>query len=199
MKGIFFIEPLFNAVVDGIKTQTRVFNNYIEDVNRHYISFGYTRVRKMRNGHFRLCNDNLGSYIDYKSKYRIGETLYLKEPYYNNIDERIDYSFTTQYFPYDLKNKLYIPESSARYFIEITDIRFERLHEISESDCIKEGISNGVCSGGSFWGVKYKKEYTHYSETAHEAYANIFDIINGKGTWDNNPYIWVYDFKLKTK
>lgn len=83
--------------------------------------------------------------------------------------------------------------------IKITDIRVEELQNINEEDCLKEGV------------IKHTVEiipnyplYTQYCygfsegfyDTPQEAFAKLFNKINGKGTWDSNPYVFVYDFEL---
>ena len=123
MKGICFVEPLFNKVVDGSKTQTRRICGFRgKDLSE---------VEKAK--------------LLAKCRYRLNEEVYLKEPYiddlsmddvfykYGEEDPMLDYS-------YAWKNKLFMPESAARYFIKITGVRIERLQDISDEDCLKEGI-----------------------------------------------------------
>lgn len=97
------------------------------------------------------------------------------------------------------KNKLFMPEKYARYFIEITAVRAERLQDITEEDCIKEGIEyspEAVPIGYPFGAVfPYNNGFHNYT-TAKEAYAALINNISGKGTWERNPFVWVYDFRL---
>jgi len=100
-------------------------------------------------------------------------------------------------------NKLFVPSWLQEYFpnrIEITDVRCERLQEISDEDCLKEGIIETYPDMLSefpfttihyFWDIDYG---THID--ARQAYAALFDSINGRGAWESNPYVWVYEFKL---
>jgi hypothetical protein len=98
------------------------------------------------------------------------------------------------------KNKLFMPEKYARYFIEITGVRAERLQDISDEDCMKEGIREE-----RFVNFPYETFYVipdmscPLSNTPREAYADLIDKIGGEGTWESNPFVWVYDFKLKAK
>ena len=94
-----------------------------------------------------------------------------------------------------------MPESAARYFIKITAVSVERLQDISEEDCLREGITIGR-------DFRFHKEPYYYCEgvlnngrlmmfkTLTQTYATLIDKINGKGTWNKNPYVWVYDFEL---
>ena len=125
-------------------------------------------------------------------RYEVGEILYLKEPYINTECETLYYFDSPQFGKKGWKNKLFMPEKYARYFIRITNIKAERLQDITTEDCLKEGIEynryndpyyfNPLSEGGE--------------DTAQEAYEALIDKINGKGTWESNPFVWVYDFEL---
>lgn len=210
MKGICFTEPLFHKVVKGEKTQTRRIINpqptmkadwFIKEVAGWNAPFGvvekYPDCEPEKFEIHQLLNP----------KYNIGEKVYLKEPYVIS-GKYIIYKFGSTIgrecdnAGVKWKNKLFMPESAARYFIEITGVKSERLQDISEEDCFKEGIefdsdpnSEANTIGHSF-GVKfpYNNGYANYT-TPRKAYAALIDKINGKGTWERNPYVWVYDFK----
>ena len=80
--------------------------------------------------------------------------------------------------------------------IRITNIRVERLQDISEEDCLKEGIwrdDNVGLEGTTYW---YHGLVNSSFRTAKEAYAALIDKISGKGTWESNPWVFVYDFEL---
>lgn len=93
-------------------------------------------------------------------------------------------------------NKMFVRADRMPHSIRITNIRIERLQDISEEDCLKEGIWRD----DNVWleGVKYC--YTCLTNglyrTAREAYASLINRISGKGTWESNPYVFVYDFEL---
>jgi hypothetical protein len=181
MKGICFFEPLFNAVINGTKTQTR----RIVKPQPEFIS---NDNNMPRNFHLEFI----------KPKYQVGEKVYLKEPYCNKVpgyfgvaykyipsnvnqlpEENTNFSITWQ-------NKLFMPTKYARYFIEITAVRCERLQEISDEDCFKEGILQED--------IQKPPHFDFF--TPKEAYAALIDQINGKGTWESNPWVWAYDFNL---
>jgi hypothetical protein len=168
MKGILFTEPLFHKVVNGTKTQTR-------------------RVMKPQP----IDPITKENQILYKPRYKSGETLYLKEPYFISAYGELVYKYGNDWENIEWKNKLFMPESYARYFIEITGVRCERLQDISDEDCMKEGI---LSYGGGQW-YAIGEDGDIYS-TPQAAYADLIDKINGKGTWERNQFVWVYDFKL---
>ena len=94
-------------------------------------------------------------------------------------------------------NKMFVRADLMPHQIRITNIRIQRLQDISDEDCLKEGIEwDGIASQ---YYVNYKKETgckTFLGKTPCEAFAHLIDKVSGKGTWDSNPYVWVYDFKL---
>lgn len=175
MKGICFVEPLFNKVIREGKTQTR----------RIAIN---SKVDLSLAERLKLLS---------KARYRVGEVIYLKEPYcddlvideifykYDNLQDKMNLGISIW------KNKLFMPESAARYFIKITKVSLERLQRISEEDCIKEGIKK-VSTYNYRNPIIKRKAFG----APQEAYADLIDSINGIGTWDKNPYVYVYDFHL---
>ena len=191
MKGIIFSEAIFKAVIEGRKTQTRRIMK--------------TQPIEVWDGvPIKSASDTIAIYKEIKLRYKVGEVVYLKEPYqyvggynagikykYDN-DENINLIVGIIW-----KNKLFMPEKYARYFIEITDVRVERVQDISEEDCLKEGI---LCK--KFIGDNSKYFYetptisSGFYDTPQQAYAALIDKINGKGTWEANPFVWVYEFKL---
>ena len=170
MKGICFVEPLFNKVISEEKTQTR----------RIAID---SEVDLSLAGREKLLS---------KARYRVGEVIYLKEPYCDDlVIEDIFYKYNNLNLGVSIwKNKLFMPESAARYFIKISKVSLERLQEISREDCFKEGITQVDEQS-------YKHPY--YEEcwsTPQRAYAHLINYISGLETWDKNPYVYVYDFEL---
>lgn len=93
-------------------------------------------------------------------------------------------------------NKKFVKADLMPHRIRITNIRVERLQDISEEDCLEEGIwrdDNVGLEGTTYW--YYGLAYSSF-RTAKEAYAAMIDKISGKGTWESNPWVFVYDFEL---
>lgn len=205
MKGICFIEPLFPKVVDGYKTMTR------RIVTCPKNAFGI-QVSKNKNGEvtgvFALDENERtvkpGTELEWRifPRYKPGETVFLKEPYCIDPKGNIAYKYPPQnillnFGNVEWKNKLFMPQSAARYFIRITGVRVERLQDISEEDCLKEGIIKKHGSYKDHYLLPGSKSYLDgYFNTAQEAFAALIDSINGKGTWNSNPFVFVYSFKL---
>ena len=93
-------------------------------------------------------------------------------------------------------NKMFVRSELMPHQIRITNVRVERLQEISDEDCLKEGIETFYYGNCKFPpdGYTFDKGETHFN-TPREAFAHLFDKVS-KGIWDSNPYVWVYDFEL---
>lgn len=96
------------------------------------------------------------------------------------------------------RNKMFVKSSLMPHHIRITNIRIERLQDISDEDCISEGIDIYPYDIQEY-GFKYVKgEFTRWicADSPLEAYAALIDTVSGKGTWDADPYVFVYEFEL---
>lgn len=93
-------------------------------------------------------------------------------------------------------NKMFTKPDLMLHHIRITDIRVECLQDISKEDSLKEGIwcdDNVGLEGTTYW---YHGLANSSFRTPQEAYASLLNRISGKGTWESNPYVFVYDFEL---
>ena len=208
MKKIMFNDKygLMQAVIDGRKTITRRIA-YTKDVR--FLNLGWD-VKT----HQRLICD--GEFVVARSQYKIDEVVAIAQSYKDINELGIVQSKPTQGDEYiwfgdgggtehvwaenhaGWTNKMFVKADLMPHQIKITNIEVEHLQEISDEDCYKEGI--------------YKIEYSHngpkvaytyiggkisdWKETPQEAFADLIDKTCGKGTWDSNPMVWVYEFKL---
>ena len=95
-------------------------------------------------------------------------------------------------------NKLFVKPELMLHFIRITNVRIERLQDISDKDCLAEGIIKGQCGSEDthFMNAYYvPKEIQPYC-TPKEAYSELIDKVGKKGDWESNPYVFVYEFEL---
>ena len=94
------------------------------------------------------------------------------------------------------KNKMFVKGDDMPHHINITSIRVENLQDITNEDCLKEGIEEhleGVQYGFPS-NIGYCGQYPF--GTPREAFAALIDKVSGKGTWESNPLVWVYEFEL---
>lgn len=194
MKKIMFNDKygLTQAVLVGRKTQTR----RIAYMPNGFITFDDEdfQLKKLDNGQalLTLCNNSFKT-----ARYKIGEEVAIAQKY---ADLAYDGEFFRLLgkviFEKGCHNKMFVRADFMPHRIRITNIRVERLQDISEENCIAEGIwkaHNVGLEGVTYW---YHGLANSSFRTAKEAYAALIDKISGKGTWDSNPYVFVYDFEL---
>ena len=82
--------------------------------------------------------------------------------------------------------------------IQITDLRIERLQDISDEDCLNEGIrpSFSESVGIGKYGYIDDRGTGLWFDTPREAFASLIDKVSGRGTWERNPFVWCIEFKL---
>ncbi len=94
------------------------------------------------------------------------------------------------------RNKMFVRADLMPHRIRITDVRAERLQDISEEDCIKEGIIDGLreypITHSGFWFHGDRFDYG----SPRSAFASLIDKVSGRGTWKSNPWVFVYEFEL---
>jgi len=98
---------------------------------------------------------------------------------------------------------LFMPKEAARIFLEITDIRAERLNDISEDDAIAEGIYRWTEERMTGKPIRYqiyqseKGDDSMYCSSPINSYESLWESINGKGSWDSNSFVLAITFKTK--
>ena len=92
-------------------------------------------------------------------------------------------------------NKLFVKAEIMPHRIQITDVRLERMQDISEVDCLKEGIEVDEIGVASI-STNNKKSVYPCEHSERVAFADLIEHISGRGTWEKNHYVFVYEFKL---
>lgn len=94
-------------------------------------------------------------------------------------------------------NKMFVKPELMPHQIRITNVRIESLNDISDNDCLAEGIEFD-CKAQSFYcGFNNSTNSKIWlGHTPREAYAALIDKVGKKGDWESNPYVFVYDFEL---
>ncbi len=191
MKKIMFnnLYGLTQAVLDGRKWKTR-------------------RICKEQHWSFSdLVNANENdSFLFEQPKYKVGEVVAVAQSYkdagVHSIPEEDD-EFGCYDFPAEQTNgwtnKMFVRADLMPHQIRITNVRVERLQDISDEDCLAEGIEKvAECEDLYRVAVHHKSgKYSYLSgNSPHETYAALIDRISGKGTWESNPYVFAYTFEL---
>ena len=220
MRGLLVIEPLYHQIVSGNKTQTRR-SGGLEAVNKspdeHDINgYGIT-YPDYHIGEVSFCKKSDGfikghiTPIICKPRYRVGDVLYLKEPFVRVLTNSLTPNgymykfgvpdgFVGNYFRRQIgsnnlakwPNKLFMPASAARAFIRITGIKCERLLDISDEDCIAEGVER-IDDGYKY--IMMANLVTK-CETPQLAFKSIYRAANKIKDVDiPNIWVWAYEFE----
>ena len=172
---------LTKAVLEGRKTMTRRIAEkvLVEDIDQHLVWTGEFK----------------------KPKYKVGETVAvaqsLRDMGYDPRDTRHKSGaiWGLDHTP-AWTNKMFVSASECIHQIRITNVRVERMQDISDEDCIREGILED-CPGVQYsfpTEIGYCGQYPF--STPREAFAALIDKVSGKGTWASNPWVFVYEFEL---
>lgn len=78
---------------------------------------------------------------------------------------------------------IHMPRWACRTWLEITEVRVQRVQEITSEDCLAEGVSGDMEDGSFDAGVVF----FHFIK--------LWDSINGPGRWEANPWVWVVTFR----
>ena len=94
------------------------------------------------------------------------------------------------------KNKMFVRADLMPHHIRITDIKIERLQNISDEDCFKEGIFKWDAGQKDIPFYSFHNADIPDYNDPRDAFAELIDKVSGKGTWESNPYVFVYEFEL---
>lgn len=145
--------------------------------------------------------DNKGNWIaQFISHYAIGEEIAVAQSYESIVEQDPDNDYGNYYvkqFRYApcWTNKMFVRADLMPHHIRITDIRVERLQDISDEDCLKEGIIAGEQEPRMF-GFHLPKGTILSFLTPRAAFAALIDKVSGRGTWERNPWVPAYTFEL---
>lgn len=141
------------------------------------------------------------------SKYKIGETVAIAQAYKEVINEilinqgcKTDINTLVYKRHKGWNNKMFVRADLMPHRIQITDIKIERLHDISSEDCLKEGIQNKSCflrkPAFPYYFEGRKHRWDNSFSTPRKAFAALINKVSGKGIWESNPFVFAYTFKL---
>lgn len=164
---------LTRAVINGTKTQTRRIIPEKQLCDAMAYGGGDIELR------------NLALVVN--APYKVGEVIAVAQSYqYLGLFDCRDLA--------GYRNKMFVKADLMPHRIRITDVRVQRLQDISDDDCQKEGV---VATHGGY-GVEEGLNYQVFASTPREAFAALIDRVCGRGTWERNPYVLAYDFEMVT-
>ncbi len=193
MKKISFSERygLQQAVIVGTKTMTR-----------RIVPDGTLRMAQMEVG---IHGGDLAERIKDHSLYMWRDEVAIAQSYSSIVEQDPENDYGNYYikqFKYTpaWTNKMFVKANFMPHRIRITDIRVERLQDISEADIAEEGIRMRFEKGQTKPYFTFPKwddnDPSTIFLTPRDAFAALIDRISGRGTWQCNPWVFVYEFEL---
>lgn len=207
-RPILFSAPMVKSILEGRKTQTRrVLKVQPPEMKSKVVPLYQVEPEpKVTEVSFHeiLKNDipHCASFFKCKSPYgKIGDRLWVRETFmdlsgtgveHRNSNGKLqNYAYATdcprgsysdetrKEFGLKWKPSIHMPRLASRILLEITNIRVERLNDISESDCLKEGV------GSAF-----------LRDCKKPKFMQLWEEIYGADSWTVNPWVWVVEFKV---
>jgi len=188
---------MVQSIIAGSKTQTRRVvkppKEFIGDWFLQHVNFVRSRV-----------NCPFGE---------IGDVLWVRETFcptgsneYLHIETNLPFfykadvkevEFAKEMMPnygWKWKPSIFMPKDAARIWLKITAIRVERLNDISDEDAKNEGIklSEHSSENVDLW---YRYDDGSYTFLPQTSFRTLWESINGKDSWNSNPWVWVIEFE----
>ena len=148
----------------------------------------------------------------YQPKYEVGEEVAIAQSYKN--DDVLTYNAYNEdgtaredgfqrhkemLGSNGYRNKMFVKAEYMPHRIRITNIKTERLQDISDEDAMREGIRQSVVEYVDKKIVQWTyfgEKITTWFDSPREAFAALIDRISGRGTWQSNPWVYAYTFEL---
>lgn len=184
MKPILFNTEMTKALLGGTKTATR-----------RVVKPKYTNTEIiLKNGKAFETAGTLATTVEIKPPYQVGDILYVRETWaeletvyghlyyaYKADDDTLHHSIGenfTHWHP-----SIHMPKEAARIFLRVTDVRVERLQDITPEDIIKEGFCEVFPAG--IWQADF---YNNWDSTIKSKDCALY-------SWNANPWVWAIEFE----
>jgi len=200
MKPIIFSTPMVRAILDGRKTQTR----RVIKINGCPITSPKESLELTKEGLIYHSFCSMSGY--YKLLCQPGDILWVRETW--SKDENGEYVYRANYgtteddsFPpsmFKWRPSIHMPREAARIFLRATNVRVERVQDITEEDAIAEGVKDPYEYQSPEY---YEQPNLRGFEINKSAFAGCWDSIYSKRGygWESNPWVWVVAFEKISK
>jgi len=212
-RGILMNAEMVNATLDDRKTQTR---RIVKVKGGELCGWDFYKMmlnmKTLKNtALFCTKHSPFPLFIDYPYG-KVGDQLYVREtteidedtsdivtlskysadgkPVLYSMCDDPEYNGSVAHWDYsrNVRPSIHMKRWASRIQLEITDIRVERLNDISEEDVRKEG-----CEIREMW--MFGADKNGRDKIARIIFKTLWESINGKGSWDKNPWVWCVSFK----
>nr|WP_303098115.1 hypothetical protein [Roseburia inulinivorans]DAW40670.1 MAG TPA: ASCH domain protein [Caudoviricetes sp.] len=207
IKPILFNTEMVRAILNGWKTCTRrlvssrQFLGMLPDKCKNAAPDDFLKGKRMTFKPYCDMTDAELIMTAYKAPYEPGNILYVRETwkkapngyYYYEDWQRNDIADVTKWKP-----SIHMPKEAARIWLKVTDVRVERLQEITDNECIKEGIYPSNCRDcNDIFGcdVCPDEGYDEVDKFVEVWNSTIKKSDLNRYGWDANPWVWVISFE----
>lgn len=215
-RPILFSAPMVRALLDGRKTQTRRVAKFVQPDGDGW------HIRSSGGGMLGADDDDVRAHAADYAPYAVGDRLWVKETWTiggvftdcvetrYRAHERASHTEFVEQVPIarvgnlpkarwpKYASPLHMPRWASRITLTVTDVRVERLQDISNDDALAEGI------------IEYEPTEEEPAEFSHtdggdvwnnprSAYQALWDSINGNGAWDANPWVAAISFDVHAR
>ena len=208
MKKIAFSDRygLTQAVINLIKTNTRRAERSLDVLPLYYNPLLTEFQFEYKDGIIIGRRLFKGSHVEtyhLKPRYKIGEVVAVAQRYKDAINPLDWVNIKIYKNSPGWTNKMFVVADLMPHRICITDIKLERIQDISDEDIIREGILQSADGFDMFtfdgWVKRCEGKMFPvqiYAEKPRAAFASLIDRISGRGTWERNPWVYAYSFEL---
>jgi hypothetical protein len=207
-RPILFSAPMIRAILDGRKSQTRRAVKPQPELAQLLTASGWSAWHNERGRPLRYPYGQPGDRLWAREAWcgREGHALHgCTGTYFYRADgehqQGKQVGFTYMLRERRWRPSIYMPRWASRITLEVTGVRVERLQAISEADAIAEGIRLQPFHPDDGWplsqGFTWREEDGRCAlfPSACDAYRDLWESINGPGSWDANPFVWVVEFR----
>ena len=222
MQKINFNEryELTTAVIERLKTNTRRLEKELERLVANYEKHYEEPLRVVEQrwdktndclliyAHTGIADTDREHVLSLKTRYKLGEVVAVAQNYndaleeYNKMGDKTGWGAlvgSVENGCAGYYNKMFVDPDLMPHQIKMTNVRIERLQDITDKDCLKEGVLRREIRPFRTIEIKYQVPNTVIlKDTPREAFAALIDRpgVGRKGLWESNPWVVVYTFKL---
>jgi hypothetical protein len=181
---ILFSTAMISALLDGRKTQTR---RIFKDHPRLRSDLSKVDLKAWMGNH----PEYILSFCPYGKP---GDVLWVRESF--SFYEPDGYGFNykadfTDAHTFKWKPSIHMPKDAARIWLQVEEVRVERLQDISEIDAFAEGVEKV----NRMWRY-YLGDGNGLVSFPSDSYRSLWEKLNGEDSWQLNPWVWVVEFKI---
>ncbi len=203
LSPILFSTEMVKEIMDGRKTMTRriikqKYNNTVIEIVRGNVWERQIVAppEKLENG---IERHQVAAVEIIKPTYQKGDILWVRETWTKVAGEYVYKASEPEWYTDGYRPSIHMPKEAARIFLRVTDVRAERVQDITVDDAIAEGAWGGgtpTIPMSLLW-----EEHPNASCNAAVSFAHLWDSLNAKRGygWDTNPWVWVYTFERIAK